>query len=37
VNPLILESLTTRRGGILDIFNAFSGGSLQRMSLIALG
>ncbi|GAO53929.1 MULTISPECIES: preprotein translocase subunit SecY [unclassified Novosphingobium] len=38
VNPLILESLYDQtRGGILDIFNAFSGGSLQRMSLIALG
>jgi preprotein translocase subunit SecY len=38
VNPLILESLYSRtQGGILDIFNTFSGGSLQRMSLIALG
>jgi len=38
VNPLILETLYNQtRGGILDIFNAFSGGSLQRMSLIALG
>jgi preprotein translocase subunit SecY len=38
VNPLILETLYDQtRGGILDIFNAFSGGSLQRMSLIALG
>ena len=38
VNPLILESLYNQtRGGMLDIFNAFSGGSLQRMSLIALG
>ena len=25
------------RGGILDFFNTFSGGSLERMSLIALG
>ena len=25
------------RGGILDIFNTFSGGSLSRMSIIALG
>ena len=24
-------------GGVLDIFNTFSGGSLERMSLIALG
>ena len=38
VNPLILESLYNQtRGGILDIFNTFSGGSLERMSLIALG
>jgi preprotein translocase subunit SecY len=38
VNPLILESLHDQtRGGILDIFNTFSGGSLERMSLIALG
>ncbi|MGE3690977.1 MAG: preprotein translocase subunit SecY [Novosphingobium sp.] len=38
VNPLILEDLYSQtRGGILDIFNTFSGGSLERMSLIALG
>jgi preprotein translocase subunit SecY len=38
VNPLILEDLYEQtRGGILDIFNTFSGGSLERMSLIALG
>jgi preprotein translocase subunit SecY len=38
VNPLILEDLYAQtRGGILDIFNTFSGGSLERMSLIALG
>jgi preprotein translocase subunit SecY len=38
VNPLILETLYDQtRGGILDMFNTFSGGSLQRMSLIALG
>ncbi|NTZ42922.1 preprotein translocase subunit SecY [Altererythrobacter sp. SALINAS58] len=38
VNPLILGSLyDTARGGILDLFNTFSGGSLERMSLIALG
>ncbi|WP_379546245.1 preprotein translocase subunit SecY [Qipengyuania sp. DSG2-2] len=38
VNPLVLESLyDTTRGGILDLFNTFSGGSLERMSLIALG
>ena len=27
----------TAQGGVLDIFNTFSGGSLERMSLIALG
>jgi len=38
INPLILESLYDQtRGGILDMFNMFSGGSLERMSLIALG
>ncbi len=38
VNPLILESLYAKtRGGVLDMFNMFSGGSLERMSLIALG
>ncbi|MDE2412598.1 MAG: preprotein translocase subunit SecY [Sphingomonadales bacterium] len=38
VNPLVLEQLYKQtQGGILDIFNTFSGGSLERMSLIALG
>jgi preprotein translocase subunit SecY len=38
VNPLILGQLYDQaRGGILDMFNMFSGGSLERMSLIALG
>src|SRR6186713_3463847 len=38
VNPTILQTLYDQtRGGILDLFNTFSGGSLQRMSLIALG
>src|ERR1700712_740243 len=38
VNPLVLQTLYSHtQGGILDIFNTFSGGSLQRMSLIALG
>ena len=38
VNPLVLEQLYEQtRGGILDLFNTFSGGSLERMSLIALG
>jgi preprotein translocase subunit SecY len=38
INPLILQDLYDQtRGGILDLFNTFSGGSLERMSLIALG
>jgi preprotein translocase subunit SecY len=38
VNPLVLEQLYAQtKGGILDLFNTFSGGSLERMSLIALG
>ncbi len=38
VNPLILSQLYQQtQGGILDLFNTFSGGSLERMSLIALG
>lgn len=38
VNPLILSELYDQtRGGALDLLNAFSGGSLERMSLIALG
>ena len=38
INPLILADLYDKtRGGILDTFNMFSGGSLERMSLIALG
>ncbi len=38
VNPQALASLADLgRGGILDLFNTFSGGSLERMSLIALG
>ncbi len=38
VNPLALQDLAELgRGGILDLFNTFSGGSLERMSLIALG
>ncbi len=38
VDPTVLEQLYRQtQGGILDIFNTFSGGSLQRMSLIALG
>lgn len=38
VNPLVLSQLYDKtQGGILDLFNTFSGGSLERMSLIALG
>ncbi|MEY4269468.1 MAG: hypothetical protein RLZZ58_684 [Pseudomonadota bacterium] len=39
VDPVALAALykQTASGGILDIFNTFSGGSLSRMSIIALG
>jgi preprotein translocase subunit SecY len=38
VDPTVLEQLYRQtQGGILDVFNTFSGGSLERMSLIALG
>jgi preprotein translocase subunit SecY len=38
IDPRSLASLfQTTRGGVLDFFNMFSGGSLERMSLIALG
>jgi preprotein translocase subunit SecY len=38
VDPTALSTLYSQtNGGILDIFNTFSGGSLSRMSLIALG
>src|SRR5690606_29329445 len=38
VDPTALSQLYKQTsGGILDIFNTFSGGSLSRMSLIALG
>lgn len=38
VDPVVLADLYDQtRGGVLDIFNTFSGGSLERMSLIALG
>src|SRR5687768_2805396 len=38
IDPRALASLfDTTRGGVLDFFNMFSGGSLERMSLIALG
>ena len=38
IDPRALETLfNTTKGGVLDFFNMFSGGSLERMSLIALG
>ncbi|HEX7820020.1 MAG TPA: preprotein translocase subunit SecY [Sphingobium sp.] len=38
VDPTVLSQLYSQtNGGVLDIFNTFSGGSLSRMSLIALG
>jgi preprotein translocase subunit SecY len=38
IDPRALGALfETTRGGVLDFFNMFSGGSLERMSLIALG
>jgi preprotein translocase subunit SecY len=38
IDPRALNALfSTTRGGVLDFFNMFSGGSLERMSLIALG
>ncbi|MBM6575706.1 preprotein translocase subunit SecY [Sphingomonas sp. BT552] len=38
VDPTALGLLSERTtGGVLDFFNTFSGGSLSRMSLIALG
>ncbi|WP_353217112.1 preprotein translocase subunit SecY [Sandarakinorhabdus sp.] len=38
IDPLALNSLFAQtRGGVLDFFNMFSGGALERMSLIALG
>lgn len=38
INPLALREVAEQtQGGILDMFNMFTGGSLERMSLIALG
>lgn len=38
IDPTALTALAERTtGGVLDFFNAFSGGSLKRASLIALG
>jgi preprotein translocase subunit SecY len=38
IDPIALNSLFDRTaGGMLDFFNMFSGGALERMSIIALG
>jgi preprotein translocase subunit SecY len=38
IDPHAMESLyATQSGGVLDFFNTFSGGALQRMSIVALG
>jgi preprotein translocase subunit SecY len=38
VDPAAMQALfETQSGGILDVFNTFSGGALSRMSVIALG
>lgn len=38
INPERLAALfEQQQGGILDLFNMFSGGALQRMSILALG
>jgi preprotein translocase subunit SecY len=38
INPHALEAIFQQKsGGILDMFNMFSGGSLQRMAIFALG
>ena len=39
IDPRALAELyaSSAQGGVLDIFNTFSGGALQRMSVVALG
>ena len=37
VNPDAMAALIGQSGGILDMFNMFSGGSLGRLSVFALG
>ncbi len=38
IEPAAMASLyQTQSGGILDVFNTFSGGALERMSIVALG
>ncbi|QMW23193.1 preprotein translocase subunit SecY [Sandaracinobacteroides saxicola] len=38
IDPVALDQLFSRtQGGVMDFFNMFSGGALQRMSIVALG
>ena len=37
VNSAAMEDLLKNAGGLLDMFNMFSGGALSRMSVFALG
>ena len=38
IDPVSMQQLyATQSGGILDVFNTFSGGALERASIIALG
>ncbi|HYX47447.1 MAG TPA: preprotein translocase subunit SecY [Sphingomicrobium sp.] len=38
IDPAAMAALyQTQSGGILDVFNTFSGGALQRFSIVALG
>jgi preprotein translocase subunit SecY len=38
IDPVAMQTLyQTQSGGILDVFNTFSGGALERFSIVALG
>ena len=38
IDPAAMAQLyATQSGGILDVFNTFSGGALERFSIVALG
>ena len=38
IDPVAMNALyRTQSGGILDVFNTFSGGALERFSIVALG
>lgn len=37
INPARLEEMFSGSQGILDLFNMFSGGALERFSVLALG